>query len=439
MLKFIFKWITVNTVYGALLSMRGVLAFGEFSQYMNETAQTSGQPVTFTDARQFVLDKLIPQQPRYSPLPRVSDRPWWDILGQHFPSLGKAFTEYDNSAIDLLNNEVTRRYEVESFPRFSFIFDFRMYPVIIGTIFIAMLALSLVFPSLRDKAKKLIPVFFSTFFIKYVSALALVAFTGDFTYYLTFSNIWFGDAALHFYVFLADILLALVLFLYLRSVHYYINDSAGKIIERYVTIYFKVFYALARYLFFVTMIYIFSGWLSGNIIAPVVSALVSFLGRYVSITVASFVFDSVNAFYWLFDFIQPCVNLVITGTHYRIVPDLIGLVVSMIQYIEYIPIISFVFSGVGGLFSSISTWGWIGSLASLGTTLIINWGYSIFRSFLFSFFSEKLRAVTVKVAKSIIYIIRFRNYPNNQMIRKRRESDDVKRDRKDREEDKNKV
>ncbi|ELA41309.1 uncharacterized protein VICG_01682 [Vittaforma corneae ATCC 50505] len=439
MLKFKFKCITVSIIYIALLGISNALSLGELKHQIDD----GKDGVSFGGLKSWISDKLSPQPLQYDPLEKVTVRPWWDILGQYFPSLGEFFTKHDNSAIGFLNKEVrsmiesghsdhlkySRRYEIDNFPPFSFLLDFRMYPLIIGTFIIATLLLSLIFPRLRDTAKRCLPVFFSIFLIKYIAAAAILL-GGGVDYYLIFSNIWFGNLAAHFYVSIADILLFLVLFLYLKSIKWYIKDSATKVIERFVIVYFRIFYMFTRYIFFVTMIYFFSSLLSGWVVVPLVSNIIPFislLGNHgtVSGTLASIIFDIVEAFYGLFDFIQPFVNLIVTGTHYKIVPDLINYILTVIQSTGDILGISF-FGGESGLFSFLSNFGWISSLASLGASLIIGMAYNIGRSVLFSFFSQKLQAATVKAAKFVIKMIRFRDLPNEYRIHRSRKSSDVK-------------
>lgn len=169
--------------------------------------------------------------------------PWWDFLSRNFPKFWEMTQAWDLKAADMLKDRGIDKYAsisafwknmfydpnrgpnaIDRLPFYSPLFDFRMWPLLIGCFII----FGLLYCKLKKKKKLAeeiqgwIPIFFFVFLIK--SAFVLCGFAFP-LFYFTFSNLWFAASATHIYVLLLELIIAPIIYYILYSDNYVVTSK----------------------------------------------------------------------------------------------------------------------------------------------------------------------------------------------------------------------
>lgn len=338
-------------------------------------------------------------------LPFITKRPDWDFIGNYFPKLGNIFTYYDNLAI--LDFNRGKSSEINSFtPYLSVLFDPRMFPTCIAIAILIFSFLSFSNKKYKRKAKSWIPPFFTVLFLKYVISAVIILLgylfsqnNDGFYYFLTFSNIWFGNTASHFYVAVFELIFATFCYLYYRFVlKWQVDvDSVELNNDRCVSMYLKFQYLFSEYYNIIILVVTFAPF----IITTVLSYFLPFLAGFGSVTNSiSFVLLNFIQFLYLAIslYIYPLVNLVVTGVHFHILLDITNPLISLIVWISNN---SYINNKTGHTFS------YIGTFAN--SILFRNLLIQISRGYLMNIYRNKIRIWLTSASNYVFWLFRFRS------------------------------
>lgn len=190
--------------------------------------------------------------------------PFWDFLSRCFPAFWEKTVEWDAQIHAIYRRKADGQISRFMYlPFYSFALDFRFFLIITGLLTLLLYISTLkIFRNrfyeehkqsqIRKKATSFTVLFFFLFTIKLF--FAAVTFLYDPVFYFTFSDIWVTYSAAHIYCMLADVLLAICMFLILRSANFEIGSNVDVFIDSYTKMYHK--YQMPqvpyfRYLFFV--------------------------------------------------------------------------------------------------------------------------------------------------------------------------------------------
>lgn len=290
-------------------------------------------------ASQPSLDKNMLQQ-YSSPI----KRPYWDFIGRYIPAIGDFFTNQEIKAKAAYSREANSKQQgtplhpIDTLPPQAITrqADIRMWPLIIGVIIISFIIVGLFIPRYTRKAQNLIPFFYFLFIIAAVVdgiGIVLGVITtmlfGNFSYFIAMSNLWYGETALHVYVFLAELIIAILIYIYLRVIDYEIGNGGEKIIDRFVSTMFKLFVESARIIAICHFFYMLFGvfW--------------SFAGIHITnfmspIIIATFGDSFGYAILYTIDLVYKIFQFLFITSHYRVISGFIFTILSFIPFINSI-------------------------------------------------------------------------------------------------------
>lgn len=289
--------------------------------------------------------------------------PFMEFIGSLVPIFNQSFINYDTQAMRLVEgNHMIRKMEIfKLFPSFSFILDFRFFPALIAVLIFGSIIFSKFSARAENTKKNLISVFYLTLLFKIVASLTIILLGSIFTsqggilYFLTFSNLWYGCLASHFFIAVFDILAALLILFYLRfGLRWRIKNDPSKMNINFINSYFNFLQLFGKYTLYVAIAASIFPIVVGYVITPGIAYILPMLEYSTGSAILSY-FSSI--YYITSGYIKPFVELLVSGRYFDLFSGITDIVNSLISifipflsqasYIEYIsPVVSTIIRGL---------------------------------------------------------------------------------------------